>query len=177
MDTKIWELCIDFHGHACGGLAIGYRQSLIAMDLVSGDIERDKNEELLCIVENDACSIDAVQVITGCTIGKGNLIYRPTGKMAMSLFNRQSGKAVRVALKPSLKTDLDWEAWQEYILNAPVDEAFWIKKPEYSPPEKAVIFCNEVCEVCGEGVPEHKIRLQDGKKVCLDCFHDYSRGW
>jgi formylmethanofuran dehydrogenase subunit E len=177
MDIELWETCIDFHGHACGGLAIGYRQSLIAMELVGGNVDRDKNEELLCIIENDACGIDAVQIITGCTLGKGNLIYRPTGKMAMALFNRQTEKRVRIVLKPNLFPDMDWEEWQAYILRAPVEEAFWIKEPQYDPPEKAVIFCTEVCEICGEGAPENKIRQQGGKKVCLDCFHDYSRGW
>ena len=36
---------------------------------------------------------------------------------------------------------------------------------------------NVVCEECGEAAPEHKIRLMDGKMVCLDCFKEYKRGW
>ena len=47
-------------------------------------------EEVVCITENDACGVDAVQVITGCTMGKGNLIYRGTGKMVFSFFNRKT---------------------------------------------------------------------------------------
>ncbi len=35
-------------------------------------VERDGDEELFAIVETDACGADAIQVITGCTFGKGN---------------------------------------------------------------------------------------------------------
>ncbi|MGO0862367.1 TraR/DksA C4-type zinc finger protein [Clostridioides difficile] len=31
------------------------------------------------------------------------------------------------------------------------------------------------CEVCGEFAPEQYIRIQDSKKVCLDCFSKYER--
>jgi len=48
---------------------------------------------------NDACGVDAVQVIFGCTFGKGNLIYRPRGKQAFSFFNRQNGQKLRVYFK------------------------------------------------------------------------------
>ena len=65
---------------------------------------RDRNgpaadEELVCVTENDACGVDAVQVITGCTMGKGNLLYRGTGKMAFSFYCRNSGASVRLCLK------------------------------------------------------------------------------
>ncbi|MDY2989413.1 MAG: TraR/DksA C4-type zinc finger protein, partial [Oscillospiraceae bacterium] len=41
----------------------------------------------------------------------------------------------------------------------------------------ARLFTTITCEVCGEGAPEHKVRLENGKKVCLDCFHEYKIGW
>ncbi|WP_368272558.1 TraR/DksA C4-type zinc finger protein, partial [Eubacterium callanderi] len=31
--------------------------------------------------------------------------------------------------------------------------------------------------LCGEGAPEHKMHLQEGKIVCEDCFKPYNRGW
>ncbi len=64
-----------------------------------------------------------------------------------------------------------------YILEAPAEEVFTFGKPSFQLPERARLFRTVICEQCGEGAPEHKIRLQDGKKVCLDCFKDYSRGW
>ncbi|WP_338056066.1 TraR/DksA C4-type zinc finger protein [Thermanaerosceptrum fracticalcis] len=34
-----------------------------------------------------------------------------------------------------------------------------------------------MCGECGDGAPEHKIRLKEGRKVCLDCAQEYPRGW
>ena len=65
---------LDFHGHLCPGIVIGYRAAKAALSNLSSD--RAVDEELVAIVENDACGVDAVQVITGCTFGKGNFIFK-----------------------------------------------------------------------------------------------------
>jgi formylmethanofuran dehydrogenase subunit E len=67
--------------------------------------------------------------------------------------------------------------YQDYILNASVDEIFDCKEIDMTLPECAKSFSSVACEKCGESAPEHKMRLQDGKKVCMDCFQDYNRGW
>ncbi|MGI5986053.1 MAG: FmdE family protein [Oscillospiraceae bacterium] len=176
MNQELWKKCVEFHGHECPGLAIGFRACEAAMEIMDMPLLHSENEELVCVTENDACGLDAVQVITGCTMGKGNLIYRPTGKMGFSFFCRDSGKKIRVVMKPDNK-DIPWDEYQDYILNAPLDAVFFIKEPHYGVPEHAHIFKNETCEICGEPASEHKIRLQSGKKVCLDCFETYDRGW
>ena len=61
---------------------------------------RAEDEELVAIVETDACGADAIQVLTGCTFGKGNFHYRDYGKQAFTLFGRKSGRGVRVCLRP-----------------------------------------------------------------------------
>lgn len=174
MDKQLWEKCIEFHGHECPGLAIGYRACEIAAQNMK--IKFSKDEELVCITENDACGVDAVQVITGCTMGKGNLIYRGTGKMAFSFFSRNDNISIRLVLKQSDKK-MTREEREDFILNAPSNEVFDIKKPDFSLPEEARIFETIICENCGEGAPEHKIRISGGKKLCLDCYKEYSRGW
>lgn len=174
MDKKLWEKCVEFHGHECPGLAIGYKASEAAKEKMG--LSFSKDEEIVCVTENDACGVDAVQVITGCSIGKGNLIYKDSGKMAFSFFNRKSGEALRVILKPRTKSG-DRQAYMEYMLNAPCDELFDFKKPNYEVPEKARLFSSIICENCGESTAEHKIRIMDGKKVCIDCFKEYSRGF
>ncbi|HCX65795.1 MAG TPA: formylmethanofuran dehydrogenase, partial [Eubacteriaceae bacterium] len=50
-------------------------------------------------------------------------------------------------------------------------------EPSFDLPQRAKLFKTINCEECGEGAPEHKIRLQDEKAVCLDCFTAYERGW
>lgn len=174
MDKQLWNKCIEFHGHECPGLAIGYRACEIAMQKM--ELKFSKNEEIVCVTENDACGVDAVQIITGCTMGKGNLIYRGTGKMAFSFFSRKDNNSIRLILKQSGKK-MSREESENFILNAPAEEVFDIKKPSFELPEQARIFNTIICENCGEGAPENKIRISGGKKLCLDCYTEYSRGW
>ena len=61
--------------------------------------QRAEDEEIVAIVETDACCSDAVQVITGCTFGKGNFIYHDYGKMAFTFISRRTGKGIRISRK------------------------------------------------------------------------------
>lgn len=169
-----WKKAVEFHGHECPGLAIGVRAVEAAKTKMG--ITFSKDEEIVCVTENDACGVDAIQVLTGCSLGKGNLIYRGTGKQAFTFFKRKTGEGLRIVLKP-FRREMDRKQRQEFILNASLEEIFDFKAPHFSLPEKARIFSSIICEICGEAVPEHKARIQDGKKVCLDCFKEYSRGW
>ena len=98
MNKELWEKCVDFHGHECPGLAIGFRAALQAAEFMG--INESNDEELVCVTENDACGVDAIQRLLSCTIGKGNLLYRGTGKMAFSFFERKIGRKIRYCLKP-----------------------------------------------------------------------------
>jgi len=173
-EKTTWEKSVEFHGHECPGLAIGYKACEAAIEKMG--IHFSSDEEIVCVTENDACGVDAVQLITSCTFGKGNLLYKGTGKMAFSFYNRSNGESLRMILKP-FQGEMDRQQRKDYILNSPVDQLFNFSKPTFELPPKARLFTTVVCEICGEGAPEHKMRINDGKKVCLDCFKDYSRGW
>ena len=175
MNKGLWKECIEFHGHACPGLATGFRAAQVAMDELGIPLSRAKDEELVCVTENEACGVDCIQYLTACTAGKGNLIFRPSGKMAYSFFHRDSGRSVRVVAKRFDRTE-DREKIIERILNAPAEEIFMIKKPKYDVPERARMFESVVCEECNEACREDKIRLQNGKMLCIDCFDPYDRG-
>ena len=92
-----WEKCVAFHGHACGGLTIGYKAACYAAELLELDFSGD--EQLVCIAENDACGVDAIQALLGCSVGKGNLLFHMRGKQAFSFYNRTTGKSVRLVLR------------------------------------------------------------------------------
>lgn len=174
MNRELWEKCVAFHGHECPGLAIGFKACEAAR--VKLGLSFSPDEETVCVTENDACGTDAVQVLTGCTFGKGNLLYRGTGKQAFTFFNRKTGRGTRLVFKP-FDNAMTREERQARTLAARPEDLFWFKEPLFALPEKARLFATVVCEVCGEGAPEHKMRLQEGKRVCLDCFRDYSRGY
>ena len=71
--------CVEFHGHLCPGLIYGYMVSKAAMDLLQ--LSRSRDEEVVAISENDSCAVDALQILLGTSIGKGNLILKDYGKM------------------------------------------------------------------------------------------------
>ena len=54
-------------------------------------------------------------------------------------------------------------------------DLFEVKEAKERVPEPARLFKSFKCEVCGEVTMESMMRLEEGKKVCLDCFHPYSR--
>jgi formylmethanofuran dehydrogenase subunit E len=169
-----WEKCVSFHGHECPGLAMGFKAYEVLKEKMNFTFSSD--EEIVCVTENDACGVDAIQVLTGCTFGKGNLIYKDTGKMAFSFFNRTTNESIRMIVKP-LDNQMDRKIKQNYILNSTNETIFNFSKPNFELPKKARIFNSIICEKCGESAPEHKIRLQNNLKICLDCFENYSRGW
>lgn len=87
---KDWERCIDFHGHQCPGLAIGFRVAMAARKGLG--VTSAGDEELVCVAENDSCSVDAIQLLLSCTLGKGNLLYRDRGKQAFSFSSGNRAK-------------------------------------------------------------------------------------
>ena len=168
---KTWQDCVAFHGHECGGLTIGYKASLYAIKLL--DLEFSQDEQVVCIAENDACGIDAIQVMLGCSIGKGNLLFHMRGKSAYSFYNRKNGKTVRLVLKP--KAGLTREESFAYYQGCRPEEMFQVKEATIRLPEKAKLFDSYTCDCCGEVTGANWIRLSGDKKLCLDCYSSYNR--
>jgi len=96
-----WERCVEFHGHICPGLAIGFQAAQIAFKVLptlKGEPYNPKSG-IVSIVQNDACGVDAVQTLLSSTFGKGNLMFMDHGKQVFTFIRRQDGRGVRVALK------------------------------------------------------------------------------
>ena len=186
-----------FHGHVCPGSAIGYKAAEAGLNELNSSMSQD--EEIVALVENDSCAVDAVQVITGCTFGKGNLLFMDHGKQVYTFINRVTNDAVRVSLKNSFsvdtmapklgklraqvnsgiateleKADLEnmIEDVSEEILEIPYSKMFDIKHVELEQPKKARIFKSVKCSQCGELVSEHRSCVKNGEIVCIPCFGD-----
>ena len=164
---ELYDKCAAFHGHSCGGLLIGFRAAICAMELLGID-SPSEDEEIVCIAENDACGIDAVQVLLGCTAGKGNLIFRLRGKQAFTFFDRAANKAFRIVLKE--RDFASKEEKHKFMREAPSEEIFTVEPASLPLPEAASIYASHPCAVCGERTAEPWLRVRDGKFVCLDCL-------
>ena len=184
------KAAIQFHGHLCPGLALGYRVAKAALRELSA--ERPKDEELVAIVENDSCAADAVQFISGCTFGKGNFFFRDYGKHVYTFYYRMTGKGVRISedyrgfendprfseLKKRQEAGEDVSVERKAyliakataILRADESEIMAITPLMSLPPEEAKIRGSARCALCGEKFMESRGRVKNGKIVCIPCF-------
>ncbi len=181
---------IEFHGHMCPGIAYGYRAAQAALNAFGS---RSVDEEIVAVVENDSCSVDAIQVMTGCTFGKGNLIFKDLGKQAYTFFNRTTGEGFRISVEYKYEESPEdkavWERFSsgdrspevvkqiqelkarkaEEILTAEEEQVLKIRPVEIPPPPRARLYPSVRCEKCGEKVMETRIRNMEGKKLCIPC--------
>jgi len=168
-----YDEIVRFHGHTCPGLAIGYRMSHAAMEALSSI--RAEDEEIVAIVENDACGVDALQCITGCTFGKGNLLFHDYGKQVYTLYSRSSRQGVRVVyhgkdIPDSLRRDRT--AMTEFILSAPAESILTLTRVNQPEPEPARVRKSILCSICGESVMETRTREINNDLVCIPCYQD-----
>ena len=199
---KSYKEAVAFHGHACPGLALGYRAAEYALQYLRSG--RSEDEDLVAIVENDACGVDAIQLVVGCSVGKGNLILQDFGKHAYTFINRKSHRAIRLVQRPepviqridpvasalrekvmggTATPDEQTEFYErqatviDTILSMPIDELFIAREVKPEIPVRAKIFTSVQCARCGEMVAEHRARVRDGTFVCMPCAGEYGRGW
>ena len=187
MDDDFKE-AVKFHGHICPGLAIGYRVA----KYVKEHYPRSKDEELVAIVENKSCSVDAIQELLGCTFGKGNLVCNDFGKQVFTIYSREKGKALRIyfkgevlegmdrlrqkaaqgTLSPEEKRELGGirEKLIQKILTARDDEILSVTEVSIPAPEKARVYPSLKCQQCGEAFMEILGRTAGGKVVCQECY-------
>jgi formylmethanofuran dehydrogenase subunit E len=187
------DATIRFHGHMCPGLAIGIRAAEIGLR----EVGRDGDEEIVAVVETDMCGVDAIQYLTGCTFGKGNLIHLDYGKNAFSFYRRADGKSLRVVAKPSIlgkevetlaelhrkmnseglsqEEEKHWQAIREEItatvMQARFEDLFEVKPVQADPPAKARVLSSLICDACGEAVMESRMHEHQSRRLCLLCFN------
>jgi len=166
--------CIAFHGHLCPGVVIGYCASKLGMKLLN--IDRSEDEEVIAIVENDTCAVDAVQYLTGCTFGKGNFYFRDYGKMVFTFAIRPSGRSVRLRYLGRRPDDYDdipedqrRAAQVEFMLASDPSELFDTRQEDIELPDAARIHESIECAECGERTMATRIRTERGRPLCIPC--------
>ena len=172
-----FEEIVQFHGHKCPGLAVGYRMAGAAMEKLAS--MKAEDEELVAIVENDACGVDALQCVTGCTYGKGNLLFRDYGKHVYTIYSRSTRRGTRVLFHGNgISEDMreDRSALIDWILQAPADSILSVTITSVPDPEPAKIRKSIGCEICGEAVMESRIRHIQEKKACIPCYDALQKG-
>lgn len=118
IETRDLARCLvktaEIHGHYCPGSALGVMASVYGLSLLESlnmlddaPISSDGLENLMAIVEINACFADGVQAVSGCTLGNNALIYRDLGKHAVTFAIRGADTGVRVCVRPDFRETID----------------------------------------------------------------------
>jgi len=170
------QRAVDFHGHVCPGLVIGYRAAKAAAHALQ--VETSGDEELILIAENDSCSVDAFQVLLSTTFGKGNLYFRDHGKQVFTVGDRHSERAVRVALRNDTRDRMgdSREERIQNLLGASDEDILNVQVVDLRLPDKAEIHETLQCARCREGVMSTRTSAEGDKVYCLPCASDLGIG-
>lgn len=162
----------EFHGEICPGIVMGTRMTMAGMRELGMDPLK-KTHDLIVYVEIDRCATDAIQAITGVSLGHRSLKHMNYGKFAATFVDTRTNKAVRITALPK-KPDQpqDMKEVAKMVCNAPEEELFQIQQVHVTiPPEDLPGFPThkDVCCRCGEQIMDRKEIIIDGAAVCKNC--------
>jgi formylmethanofuran dehydrogenase subunit E len=189
------EMGLKFHGHKCPAMPMGLRAGLAAMKALG--VERSQDKELFVEAETGkghaaGCFLDGLMTATGCTYGKANIQKLYYNKMAFTLIEAKTGKAVRVSLKPEFfEKALNSPFVQERKKGVPpqdipasitdplVDRILGLSETDFL--NISDVFHKDLrkgtsnfevkrCTKCGEAVFTDKLTTApDGRTLCIPC--------
>ena len=173
---------VNVHGHICPGQVLGIRMSMVGLE--RADIEDPKGTDrknIIVFVEMDRCATDAVQSVTGCSLGRRTLKFLDYGKMAATFVNIKTGRAVRVVAREEArdrakeyfpKTADKYAAQLEAYKIMPDGELFEVMEvnvrisPEDMPGRP---LSRTRCDACGEYVQDRRESRRNGTVLCKPC--------
>ncbi len=179
---KVLGESVKIHGHLCAGQVIGVRMSLLGLqeiDIV--DPKGADRKKLYVIVEIDRCATDAIQSVTGCSLGKRSMRWMDLGIMAATFINLESGKAVRItALEESRElskkyypqVDNKYDQQLQAYKVMPETELFKVEKVDVVIPEEDMPgrpIKRVQCESCGDWVQDCRDLEKNGQTLCRGC--------
>ncbi len=193
-EREILMNTLEFHGHRCWASVAGVRAGLAALRVLN--VKRSGGRQLHAFIEigddhGGMCFGDGVQYSTGCTLGKGNLEKTGYGKLAVTVIERATNRAVRVSYKPTLQKQIGASAFMikrgegtepdeipeaeqmelvDLIWNAPEADVLDIGEPfqfyrEWFPEVMGFV----PCAACHELTARAYLRVVGDKHVCIPC--------
>lgn len=193
--NELFEVGMKFHGHKCPAMPMGLRAGMAAMKTLG--VERAQDKELFVISETGkghaaGCFLDGIMTATGCTYGKSNIEKSYFNKMAFTLIDQKTGRAVRVSLKPEFfekalaspfvqkrKAGVPPQDIEPAIADPLVERILGLDESSFldiGPVHQVEIkkgkgsFTAKRCAACGELTFVNKLRVtEDGTLVCIPC--------
>lgn len=169
---------VRFHGHLCPGQVLGVRMTLAGCRAVGIEEPRRAGKGLVVFVEIDRCATDAIQALTGVSLGKRTLKHVDYGKTAATFVDVARGTAVRVVARDDARALVaGWAPGESDARRAQI-AAYRVM------PEESLLRCDPVtvvpgwldrprvrvgCEACGEGISYRREAVVGARVLCRAC--------
>ena len=175
---ELIEEAVALHGHLCPGQVLGVRMAVAGCREVGIPLPRQAGKGLVVFVEIDRCATDAIQALTGVSLGKRTLKHLDYGKMAATFVNVAGGSAVRLSARDEARALAASYAPGETDARKAQITAYRLM------PEAALLSIEPVvvnpgwldrrrvrvfCEGCGEGINYQREVTVHGRTLCRPC--------
>lgn len=186
---ELLEESTRIHGHICAGQVIGVRMAMAGLrEIGISDPRGRERKSLYILVEIDRCATDAIQSVTGCSLGKRSLKWLDHGIMAATFVNLSTGKALRITCMEEAREKADnyapgiedkYKQQLEAYRFMPEEELFRIEDvkveiPECDMPGRPLRRVQ--CEDCSDWIQDCREEEREGRTLCKNCaFGRYYR--
>ena len=180
--NRLLEESVRVHGHLCPGQVLGVRLSLRALrEIGISDPRGAERKNLIVFIETDRCAADAIQSVTGCSLGHRTMKFLDYGKMAATFVNLRTGRAVRVMAREESRLKAleipggqagKYDAQVEAYKSLPDEDLFTVSEVRVElPPEDMPgrPLRRVPCDRCGEFVQDCREIHRDGRTLCRPC--------
>lgn len=169
---------VAFHGHLCPGQVLGVRMTVAGCRELGLLRPREAGKRLVVFVEIDRCATDAVEVLTGVSLGKGTLRHVDLGKTAATFLDATHRAAVRVAVRdearalatryaPGVAEPRRAQTLAYRLMPEP--ELLRIERVVVDPGRLERPRARVVCAGCGESVTYGRGVRRGGHDLCRAC--------
>ena len=175
------------HEHLCPRQVLGVRlglRGLLDLGFIDSDYRphfQNTGKRLLTIVETDGCGADGIAVATDCATGHRTLRILDFGKVAATLVDTHTQKAVRVRPQPDArqeaicladKSENHWEAYLSNYQRLPDEVLMHIQAVKLTQSIGEILShpdARAVCEECGEEIFNEREVVKEGFVLCRGC--------
>ncbi len=179
---KILEESVKVHGHLCAGQVLGVRLALLGLRLIGiKDPKGRDRKKFLVYVEIDRCATDAIQSVTGASLGKRSLKFFDYGIMAATFLHLETGEAYRIIAREEARELADryfpeipdrYRRQMEAYRLMPEEELFLVQKvkvkvSDFDLPGRPLRRVK--CAQCGLHVQDGREIEKNGVILCRPC--------
>ena len=187
------------HQHLCPRQVLGIRMGLLGLrelGFVDADYQPrfmngpsfmngarfvNAHKQLLTIVETDGCGADGIAVATDCFVGRRTLRVLDFGKLAATLVDTHSGRAVRVVPRRHVRRRVQayaltapsrWHAYLQGYQSMPDQELLQVQEVRLTQPIATILSrpnARVLCADCGEEIMNEREVQLGGRVLCRPC--------